>query len=59
VKDVNKTIQDLKMEIKTKKKSQKETSLGIENPGNRSGVKGTSITDRIQEIEDSQVQKIP
>ena len=32
VKALNKTIQDLKMEIETIKKSQRETTLEIENP---------------------------
>jgi hypothetical protein len=31
MKELNKTIQDLKMEIETIKKSQKETTLEIEN----------------------------
>jgi len=35
---LNKTIQDLKMKIETIRKSQRETSLEIENLGNRSGV---------------------
>ena len=52
VKDLNKNIQDLKMEIETiKKKSQRETTLEIENLGKRSGVIDASITNRIQEIE--------
>jgi predicted nucleic acid-binding Zn-ribbon protein len=51
VKELNKTIQDLKMEIETMKKSQRETTLEIENLGKRSGVIDTSITDRTQEIE--------
>jgi hypothetical protein len=33
VKEVNKTIQDLKIEIETKKKSQREKMLEIENLG--------------------------
>ena len=37
VKELNKTIQYLKTEIETIKKSQKETTLGIENLGKRSG----------------------
>jgi cell division protein FtsL len=49
---MNKTIQDLKMEIETIKKSQKETTLEIENLGKRSGVIDASITNRIQEIEE-------
>jgi hypothetical protein len=38
VKGLNKSIQDLKMEIETIKKSQRETTLEIENLVNRSGV---------------------
>jgi hypothetical protein len=35
VKELNKTIQDLKMEKETIKKSQRETTLEIENLGKR------------------------
>jgi chromosome segregation ATPase len=49
---MNKTIQDLKMEIETIKKSQRETTLELENLGKRSGVIDASITNRIQEIEE-------
>jgi hypothetical protein len=60
VKELNKTIQDVKMEIKTTKKSQRETTLEIENLGKRSGVIDVSITNRMQEIEERiSVQKIP
>jgi predicted nucleic acid-binding Zn-ribbon protein len=52
VKDVNKTIQDLKMEVEIIKKSQRETTLQLENLGKRSGVIDASITNRIQEIEE-------
>jgi predicted nucleic acid-binding Zn-ribbon protein len=52
VKEFNKTFQDLKMEIETIKKSQRETTLEIENLGKRSGVIGACITNRIQEIEE-------
>jgi prefoldin subunit 5 len=52
VKKLNKTIQYLKREIKTIKKSQRETTLEIENLGKRSGVIDASITNRIQEIEE-------
>jgi hypothetical protein len=38
VKELNKTIQDLKMEIETIRKSQRETGLEIENLGKISGV---------------------
>jgi uncharacterized coiled-coil protein SlyX len=49
---MNKTIQDLKMEIETIKKSQRETTLELENLGKRLGVIDASITNRIQEIEE-------
>jgi hypothetical protein len=52
VKELNKTIQDLKMDIETIKKSQSETILKIENLGKRSGVTDKNIINRIQEIED-------
>jgi hypothetical protein len=48
VKEMNKTIQDLKMELETIKKSQRE----IENLGKRSETIDASITNRIQEIEE-------
>jgi chromosome segregation ATPase len=51
VKELNKTIQDLKMEIEIIKKSQREATLELENLGKRSGVIDTSITNRMQEIE--------
>ena len=37
MKELNKTIQDLKIEIETIKKSQRETNLKIENLGKRTG----------------------
>jgi predicted nucleic acid-binding Zn-ribbon protein len=52
VKGLNKTIQDLKMEIETIKKSQRETTLEIENLVKRSGIIDASITNKIQEIEE-------
>jgi hypothetical protein len=52
VKETNKTIQDLKMEIETIKKSQRETTVELENLGKRSGVTDTNITNRIQEREE-------
>jgi predicted nucleic acid-binding Zn-ribbon protein len=48
VKESNKTIQDLDMELETIKKSQRET----ENLGKRSGVIDASITNKIQEMEE-------
>jgi hypothetical protein len=44
VKEVTKTIQDLKMEIETTNKSQRETTLERENLGKRSGVIDVVIT---------------
>ena len=52
MKKLNKTIQNLKLEIETIKKSQIETTLELENLGKRSGVIHASITNRIQEIEE-------
>jgi uncharacterized coiled-coil protein SlyX len=52
VKELNKTIKDLKMEVETIKKSQRETTQEIGNLGKRSGVIDASITNRIQEIEE-------
>jgi chromosome segregation ATPase len=51
-KELNKAFQDLKMEIHTIKKSQRETTLEIENLGKRPRVMDTSITNRIQEREE-------
>jgi prefoldin subunit 5 len=52
VKELNKTIKDLKKGIETIKKSQRETTLELENLGKRSGVIDTSITNRIQGLEE-------
>jgi cell division protein FtsL len=49
---MNKTTQDLKMKIETIRKSQRETTLEIENLGKRSRVINLSITNRIHEIEE-------
>jgi prefoldin subunit 5 len=38
VKELNKTIQDLKMKIETLKKTQRETTQEMDNLGKRSGV---------------------
>ena len=52
VKDLSKTIQNLKTEVETTKKSQRETTLEIENLGKKSGAIDANINNRIQEIED-------
>jgi wobble nucleotide-excising tRNase len=49
---MNKTIRDLKVEIETVKKSQRASTLELENLGKISGVIYASITNRIQEIEE-------
>jgi predicted nucleic acid-binding Zn-ribbon protein len=51
VRELNKTIQDLKVGIETIKKAEKEISLELENQGKRSGVIDASITKRIQKID--------
>jgi prefoldin subunit 5 len=48
----NEAIQDLKMEIETIKKPERETALEIENLGKRSRAIDASITNKIQEIEE-------
>ena len=48
---MNKNIQGLKMEVETIKKSQRETTLEIENLGKISGVIDASIT-RTEVIEE-------
>jgi hypothetical protein len=52
VKELKKTNHDLKMEVETIKKSQRETTLERENLGKRSGVIHACITNRIKEIEE-------
>jgi hypothetical protein len=53
--------QDLKMELETIKKSQRETTQELENLRKRSGVIYESITNRIKDISmrEFQGQKIP
>ena len=47
---MNKTIQDLKREVETIKKTQIEGTVEMENLGERSGITNVSITNKIQEI---------
>ena len=56
--ELNKTIQDLKMEIETIKKTQRETTLEIETLGKKSGTIA-SVTAYKRCKRESQVQKIP
>jgi predicted nucleic acid-binding Zn-ribbon protein len=50
--ELNKTIQDLKGEVETIKKTQNETTLEIETLGKKSGTIDANISNRIQEIEE-------
>jgi predicted nucleic acid-binding Zn-ribbon protein len=52
VKELSKITQDLKMEIETIKKSQRERNQEMENLGRRSRVIDARIINRIQEIEE-------
>jgi FtsZ-binding cell division protein ZapB len=59
VKELNKTIQHLKMEVETIKKSQKEITLEVENLGKKSGAIDVSITKKNRRDRGKlQVQKI-
>ena len=49
---MNKVIEDLKVEVKTKKKTQMEANLEMENLGKWSGITDASITNRIEEIKE-------
>ena len=49
---LNKTIQDLKREVDTIKKTQSEATLEIENLGKKSGTIDVSTSNRIQEMEE-------
>jgi hypothetical protein len=49
---MNKTIQDLQVEVVTIKKTQRETTLEIETLGKKSGTIVASISNRIQEMEE-------
>ena len=48
--ELNKTIQDLKREVDTIKKTQSEATLEIENLGKKSGTIDARISNRIQEM---------
>ena len=56
---MNKTIKDIKWEEETIKKSQSKTALKLENLGKYSGVIDSNINNRIEEIEESQMLRIP
>jgi hypothetical protein len=50
--ELNKTIQDLKREVGTIKKTQNEAMLEIETLGKKSGTIDVSISNRIQDMEE-------
>jgi predicted nucleic acid-binding Zn-ribbon protein len=50
--ELNKNIQDLRMEVDTIKKTQSEAMLEIETLGKKSGNIDVSISNRIQEVEE-------
>ena len=52
VMELNKTIKDLKMEVKTMRKTQRETTLEIEILGKKSGNIDESISNTIKEMEE-------
>jgi seryl-tRNA synthetase len=52
VMELNKTIQDLKTEVDTIKKTQSEKTLEIETLGKKPGTTDMSIINRIQEMEE-------
>ncbi|KAL6030140.1 hypothetical protein STEG23_015549 [Scotinomys teguina] len=51
IKQMNNTVQNLKIEIETIKKTQSEEKLETENLTKRTGTTDTSITNRMQEME--------
>jgi hypothetical protein len=60
VMELNRTIQDIKMEVDTIKKTQSEATLERETLGKKSGTIDASISKRIQEMEERiSGEKIP
>lgn len=50
MKEINKIVQELKMEIKAINKTQMEGILEMENLGKRTGIPDAGITKRIQKM---------
>jgi chromosome segregation ATPase len=50
--EFNKTIQDLRMDVETIKKTQRETTLEVETLGKKSGTIDRSISNKIQEMKE-------
>ena len=60
IKQVMESVQELKTETEAMKKIQTEDRLDMENLGKQTKTSGTSITNRIQEIEERcQIMKTP
>jgi hypothetical protein len=58
--ELSKTIQELKTEVETMKKTQRETTLEIEPQGKKSGtIDEPTATEYKRWKRESQVQKIP
>ena len=55
---MNETVQDLKMELESKKNTQMEGIQEIDNLEKRINTSNASITNRIQEMEEYQTLKI-
>jgi hypothetical protein len=55
VKELNKAIQDLKVELEIIKKTQMEANLEMKNLGKSSRVTYVSIINKIQEIEERNI----
>ena len=56
MKELNKEIQDLKVEVETIKRTQMEANLDMKNLGKRSGITDVSITNRMIEERISSVE---
>ena len=59
IKQVMETVQEQKPEMKARKTTQTEDHLDMENPGQQEETTETSIINRIEEIEESQILKTP
>jgi prefoldin subunit 5 len=57
--ELNKTIQNLKREVDTIKKTQSEAMLEIETLGKKSGTIDASATEYKRQKRESRVKKIP
>ena len=58
IKQVKEAVQDLTIDVELIKKTQTKGILEMENPGKRTGTTDANITNRIQEMEESQALKI-